>query len=535
MTSSTITRPAGRRRRFGAGLPARWRITAWIMLTTLLLLVVVFGVARNLLLRNVDLGANSDIEQEASEFRRFAAEGVDPTTSQPFESVERMLEVYLARQSAGQGEVMAGVVGEQIVELPGMGWPGTRVGARELIVQIADGGPATGVALTADGELRWGRVPITGPTGEPGTFVVGVFTEHERQLVDEAMRTIALVGLGGLVLTTGVAYLVAGRILAPVRSVREVATEISESDLSARVPVTGHDDVADLARTFNSMLDRLAEADRAQRQFIDDTGHELRTPITVVRGHLELLPDDPEERDRTLALVDSELQRMTRIVSDLLLLAKAQRPDFIVLAQVPDVATLTLDIESKTIGLGDREWLLMEVAEGPVLLDPERVTQAMLQLATNAVAHTAAGSTVRLGSRFISTPTGRRLRFWVTDTGPGVRPEDAAVIFTRFGRGSGRPATRSGAGLGLAIVHAIAEGHRVGDEVGIAWVDSVYGQGATFGIDLPAPPVPESGPDAPTVVHQRPTPPPPSGPLDQPGPPLPLHAPPPLPPFPEKG
>jgi signal transduction histidine kinase len=99
--------------------------------------------------------------------------------------------------------------------------------------------------------------------------------------------------------------------------------------------VHGRDDVAALAGTFNAMLDRLERAFAAQRTFVDDAGHELRTPITIVRGHLELMGDDPAEREETVRLVTDELDRMSRIVEDLLLLAKAERPDFIRPEEVP--------------------------------------------------------------------------------------------------------------------------------------------------------------------------------------------------------
>ena len=231
------------------------------------------------------------------------------------------------------------------------------------------------------------------------------------------------------------------------------------------------------------MLDRIEHAYTTQRQFVDDAGHELRTPITVVRGHLELMSDDPAERRKTLALVDSELVRMGRIVSDLLMLAKAEQPDFVV-PRPSDVAALMLNIESKVQTLGARRWLLMEVAEGSVDLDPERITQAMLQLASNAVGHTADESTIKLGSRFVGDGPTRRLSIWITDEGPGVRPEDAPLIFNRFQRArhaDHSTAPRTGAGLGLAIVRAIADGHG-----GSAWVRSMPGEGATFGLDIPA-------------------------------------------------
>ncbi|MEE4023607.1 ATP-binding protein [Gordonia sp. PKS22-38] len=451
------------------------------MLTTFVVLVVVTLTARNLLLRDADVRANGDVTQEVDEFRTFAAEGVDPTTSQPFTSVTRMLEVYMARQSPVPGEVMAGVVGDQVIQGPGE--PGPLFTDPTLLATITGAAASGGVMDTSAGPMRWGRVQIDNVQGGSGIFVVAVFTDQARELVDRTMRTIAIVGLGGLVLTTGIAYFVAGRILAPVRTVRRVAADIGKNDLTARVPVVGRDDVAALAATFNEMLDRIEQAYMTQRQFVDDAGHELRTPITIVRGHLELLSDDPEERRATLALVDSELVRMGRIVSDLLMLAKAEQPDFVVARSV-DAAGLVLDIESKVQTIGDRRWLLMELAEGSCRVDPERITQAMVQLAANAVSHTEDDSTIRLGSRFVGEGERRRFSIWITDEGPGVRQEDAAAIFERFQRGADRTgsANRSGAGLGLAIVRAIADAHH-----GSAWVRSVPGEGATFGLDLPSP------------------------------------------------
>ncbi|MEU4316124.1 HAMP domain-containing sensor histidine kinase [Nocardia sp. NPDC024068] len=462
------------------------------MLTTFVLLVVVLVTARNLLLREVDTRANADIAQEAAEFRTFAAEGVDPTTTQPFTSVERLLETYLLRQSPSDGEVMAGIVdGRQLGGVRGNPPPAV-LGGPDLFTATTTAAKTSGVLTSPAGEMRWGRVDVDSGTGR-GSFVVAAFTEVGRASVDRTMRTIAAVSLAGLVLSTGVAYLVAGRILLPVRTVRAVAAEIGETDLTARVPVEGRDDIAALAQTFNEMLDRLEHAYTTQRQFVDDAGHELRTPITVVRGHLELLPEDPEERRRTLALVDSELTRMGRLVSDLLMLAKAERPDFVVPRPV-DVAQTMLDIESKVQPLGDRRWHLMEVAEGTAWIDAQRVTQAMLQLAANAVAHTADHTTVQLGSRFGGDDSARTLSLWISDQGPGVQPQDAPVIFDRFRRGrSPEPAAdrRAGAGLGLAIVRAIADAHH-----GSAWVRSVPGDGATFGLDLPADPVAQGGREA---------------------------------------
>jgi two-component system, OmpR family, sensor kinase len=242
--------------------------------------------------------------------------------------------------------------------------------------------------------------------------------------------------------------------------VRQAAAEITEDDLTRRIPVSGNDDVAALARQFNSMLDRLERSFRLQRQFLDDASHELRTPITIVRGHLELMGDSPAERAEVVRLCTDELDRMARLVEDLLLLVKAERPDFLrpVAVSLPE---LTSDIDAKLRALGDRRWVLESIAEGEAVLDPQRITQALVQLASNAVKHTGSGDTIRFGSAVDGV-----VSFWVADSGPGVR--DESLLFSRS------------TGLGLPIVKAIAVAHG-----GAVHVRSVPGEGATFVVEVP--------------------------------------------------
>ncbi|MBT2515211.1 HAMP domain-containing histidine kinase [Arthrobacter sp. ISL-30] len=263
------------------------------------------------------------------------------------------------------------------------------------------------------------------------------------------------------------AWLVAGQILRPVREVRRVADDISENDLTARVPVQGNDDISALAVTFNTMLDRLEVAYRTQRAFVDDASHELRTPITVIRGHLELMEDNPKDRQRTLSLVDDELARMGRIVTDLLLLAKVDRPGFTRL-QETDAASLLLDIEAKAQTLRPRGWPILEIAEGNVLLDPQRITQAVLQLATNACQYSAEESTVSLGSAFNGTGAGRTFSIWVADKGIGVTEEEAAMIFGRFHRGEAARASRSAPAPAWALPLSAALLKRIKEQPGYA-------------------------------------------------------------------
>lgn len=264
-------------------------------------------------------------------------------------------------------------------------------------------------------------------------------------------------------------------VLVPVSVVTTTARTISESDLSKRIRVNGRDEISRLAATFNQMLDRLEGAFATQRSFVDDAGHELRTPITIITGHLQVLDvDDPVQRKMTLDLVTDELGRMARIVEDLLALAKADRPDFLDL-QLVDVEGLTHDLHSKMTALGDRDWQLVESGRGTIEADPQRLTQAVMQLAENAVKHASESEAIQLGSRSADS----HVAFWIKDFGRGIRPEDRDRIFARFTRGPG-PRRSEGSGLGLAIVKAIAEAHH-----GRLELDSVLGKGTTFTIAIP--------------------------------------------------
>ena len=361
-----------RLRRGGATrpVPARWRIVGWILLTTAITLVAVGFTVRSLLIADVARDANTAIDQEISEFEAFAAQGVDPTSARPFTSAERLLAVYLSRQIPASDEVLLGLVDTQVIAVDRSGGdngPYDLIADTALLAELRTGTANSGVTPTEAGEMRWARVPVGAPDDGDAFLLVAVFTEDALAEADHTIRVLAAVALGGLLLTALFGWFVAAQILMPIRQVREVADSIQETDLLRRVPVEGRDDISQLAITFNSMLDRLAQAHETQRRFVDDAGHELRTPITVIRGHLETADDDPSSRAKTMRLVDSELDRMSRIVSDLLTLAKSERPDFVRPAEA-DLAELMIDVEAQASQLGDRQWQLVEIAEGTVLL-----------------------------------------------------------------------------------------------------------------------------------------------------------------------
>ena len=166
---------------------------------------------------------------------------------------------------------------------------------------------------------------------------------------------------------------------------------------------------------------------------------------------------------------------MNRMVSELLLLAQSEQPAFL-RPELVDIRALTTDTFDKVALLGDRDFVVEAVADVHAVLDPQRITQALVALADNACRYTDSGGRITLGSRVEQG----WLRFWITDSGPGVSDDDRQRIFQRFARGGAASRRSEGAGLGLAIVHAIAVAHG-----GDVLLDSTPGHGATFSVALP--------------------------------------------------
>ncbi|MDT0268540.1 ATP-binding protein [Streptomyces sp. DSM 44915] len=485
--TTTRTTTTDRRARGPFRVSARFRILLWVVVLMAVSLVTVVVIVRSVLWRDMNDRVNQILAQETAEFHNFVEFGRDVRTGQSFTDPRQLLTDYLTRQFPEPAEELIGFVpgpsGGTLVRQPReIRTPLPLHEDPDAVARIVADPDRAGTLRRAAGEVRWARLDITheGST-EPAVFIVAFHPQEENSSVRDVVGVLVVVAAGALVLTSAVGWWVAGNILAPVRLVRNTAARLTEQDLAQRIPVAdSDDDVAALARTFNAMLDRLEAAFATQRRFVDDAGHELRTPITIVRGHLELMSDgegeaSAAERRETLRLVSDELDRMSRIVEDLLLLAKAEQPDF-VRPEPVQLAELTADVYVKARALGDRRWELAEVADHESALDPQRITQAMVQLAQNAVSHTAPGDLVRIGSRRLPD----RIELYVADTGPGVPEADREVVFDRFWRGAQRRG--GGAGLGLSIVRAIAEGHH-----GRAEVRPTPGGGATFVLLLETP------------------------------------------------
>jgi two-component system OmpR family sensor kinase len=321
-----------------------------------------------------------------------------------------------------------------------------------------------------------GRRVIVG-AGEPLVSV----TRAQREVVHSFLFAGAFVVLAVLIAS----YLVSTRVTAPLRRMARVAARVDAGDLEPRMDVAEgrRDEVGVLATAFNHMLQRLEEGFRGQREFIADASHELRTPLTVIQGQFEVLashanPDGAEVR-RVERLVNAEIRRMRRLVDDLLLLAQSERIDFLKTDSVDLERFITQLWDGATL-MAERRFECGSIPQGRLRADPDRLAQAVRNLINNAIDHTRPGDGLIRLEVTRAPPEG--IRIAIIDDGPGIPPEEIDRIFERFHRTSAsRSAANGGAGLGLAIVRAIAEAH---GGTAIA-ANSPDGSGARFEIQLP--------------------------------------------------
>lgn len=319
-----------------------------------------------------------------------------------------------------------------------------------------------------------------------GVVVGSVLVAESLEGTDSALEGLLLLLAFGGALGCGVlglgSWFLLGRALDPVRRITRTAAVISREDLSRRIGYQGpNDEIGELAGTMDAMLDRLQSAFTAQERFISDVSHELRTPLTIIRGHLQVLDrqesPSPAVVKQEHALVIEELDRMNRLVADLLTLARATRVDFLRREQV-DLDVLLSSLVSQGPHLGERDWVIDELPGVKVSADQDRLTQVFLNLMQNAVSHTSEGQTIALGGSL--RPDRRGVELWVRDEGEGMEEKVREHIFERFYRGEGGGGARR-AGLGLAIAQALVEAHD-----GVIEVDSAPGRGArfTFGLSV---------------------------------------------------
>jgi two-component system OmpR family sensor kinase len=467
------TMPTSKTRRLPK-LGMRGRILAWFVVLLGAALLTTLLVTRAVLVNGVDTDADARLNADAEDFRLAVN---DAHLENGTETLTSVMDHYLARRvSRPDAAYLAIVGGRAYAKSAGALTPIDRlpdVAAWSALLESHNG-----VTDTDAGPTRWLAIPITSQNQTLGTMVIVDFVGARHDEVNDTIRSLGLIVGAVFVAAAFAAFGSAGRAVRPLRRLSATARSVgSANDLEARIDVPGHDEVAELAGSFNGMLGRLQQAFDSQKQFLDNAGHELRTPLTIVRGHLELLDlEDPDDREATVALVLDELDRMEQLVEELRVVARSERPDFLHKEPV-NIAELTRALHAKATGLTpDRTFMIDEVADVEVVADPARLTEAAMNLLQNSVHMTADGDTLAVGS----SCDGRVVKLWVRDTGPGIRADLQPLLF-ETGKRPDELRRRGGTGLGIPLALAIARAHD-----GTLGVSSREGDGATFVIVVPA-------------------------------------------------
>lgn len=306
----------------------------------------------------------------------------------------------------------------------------------------------------------------------------------EQDFLGRLRLSLILAGVGGAFVATVVGVIVAGYITRPLRQIEEAARSLARGDTSRRAPVTSGDELGELAISFNAMADSLANQERVRQQFIADVSHELRTPLTVLQGEIEALQDGVTEPSKErLASLYEETQLLTRLVDDLRTLSLADAGELKLQLQTEPVADILKRGVSAMAEVAARENVAFKLDLDPrlpaVTADPDRISQVLINLLSNAIRHTPAGGEVCVSAQL----TGNVVQVHVKDSGSGIPVEALPHIFDRFYRvDPSRTRSSGGSGLGLAISRQLVQAHG-----GDIWVENNNGRGVTVTFTLPLP------------------------------------------------
>lgn len=352
-------------------------------------------------------------------------------------------------------------------------------------------GPSISEVFLGQVHIRVLTQPIVSRGQLLGYLQVGAQMRSIDQAKTLLLLTLIVVGSFAAALSTGVVTLTVGRALRPLDTVTNAALQITRADdLSRRIPLTGPatDEVGRLVTAFNATLERLEKLFTTQRRFLADVSHELRTPLTAIRGNVDLLrrmmngADGSGANRESLDAIQSEAERMSRLVGDLLMLAQAESGNLPLARAEVELDTLMLEVYQQARVLAGNKVLVSigEEDQAHVFGDRDKLKQVLLNLVSNAIKYTPAGGKVTLGLTCVNGWA----RFTVVDTGVGISPEDLPHVFERFyrvdksrTRGAGAP---GGAGLGLSIARWIVQAHG-----GRLEVSSALGKGSCFSLWLP--------------------------------------------------
>jgi two-component system, OmpR family, sensor kinase len=453
-----------------AGL--RWRLAGWIALVTL----ICTGVGFLAVYRGTGTQLRRQIDQELSGDAAELAHNLAGSRVRSPAGVARVAGSYVHNQpfSASSTFLFAIVPGadtatnrpELFVHARADSGETQAEQAQEnrLSQQLLSAPPGYATLVLPDvGNLRLLKRVVHVRGGPRVTIGVGEPLASVTHAQNGLARAFILAGILALLGALLGGYLIGTRLSRPLRGMAGVATRVDAGDLHPRIrDLDGQGrEVRVLADAFNHMLDRLTDAFSSQRAFVADASHELRTPLTVIRGQLEVLAAQPapsgEEVRRVERLVQSEIARISRLVDDLLLLAKAEQTQFLRIEPI-ELGGYVQELWDGMSLLAHRRFELGPVPPGTLRADPDRLAQALRNLIGNAIDHTVAErGLVRM---LVEAAPSGRIRFVVEDDGPGIPLAQRERIFDRFYRtDAARDRASGGTGLGLAIARAIVEAH----------------------------------------------------------------------------
>ncbi len=347
-------------------------------------------------------------------------------------------------------------------------------------------GESSGDVLIDGARLRVVTKPILTTGGQLLGYVQAASPLDQVDLAKNVLLLVLVTGgLAAVLLAAMVGWLSANRALKPLDTITQAALQISRADdLSRRIPLVGvpQDEVGRLAQAFNATLERLERLFNAQRRFLADVSHELRTPLTTIRGNVDLLRRMGGADATSLDAIQSEAERMSRLVGDLLLLAQSDAGTLPLARNPVELDTLLLEVfrEAQVLA-GGVTLQIGEIDQAVVNGDRDRLKQLLLNLVSNALKFTPEGGRVTVG---LARTPGNWARLVVTDTGVGIPPGELPFIFERFYRiDKARTRAAGGAGLGLAIAQRIAQVHG-----GKIEASSTGAGGSTFAVWLPLAP-----------------------------------------------
>lgn len=399
----------------------------------------------------------SDLTENVASYSRAA--GVRPGG----ESLPTFTRTFLAAHGSARGDylIVALPADHQVLGTPGSGQVAVTPMIRPLLVHPPKGSVLTQVTLKGEPEFVL-AVPIIDHGRAVGTFLTtGTLVNYEA-----TKRRVFLLAAGEGAITLLAAfisvYLLLRRLLGSIRRLTQTAADIGlRGELGVRLDdEQGADEVGEMAATFNAMIDKIDSAVSQQKQMMADVSHQLRTPLTVARGHLDVMNrgplDDPDRTREAVTTVIDELDHMKRLVERLLLLGRSLETDFTEIYPV-DARAMLLDLADASQMIADRQWSVGAIPDVVVYADLDKVRGAVLNLVENSVHATRTGDSIRIAAQTAGTVDDPMLEILVDDSGPGIPPEERDSVLERFARRSGT--ATEGSGLGLAIVGAVARGH----------------------------------------------------------------------------